>query len=96
VREPALLVEFDDSSLCIGSQLGRGGTQGVGRLQGVASLNPPVALPALADVDVELPVNGLSRDLHLELLGDVRFVHRAAAVRAALGQGCLVDLVDLP
>jgi hypothetical protein len=31
-----------------------------------------VALPALPDVDVELPVNGLSRDLHLELLGDVR------------------------
>src|SRR5262245_43042830 len=95
VREPALLVEFDDSSLRIGSQLGRGGTQGVGRLQGVASLNPPVALPALPDVDVELPVNGLSRDLYLELLGDVRFVQRAAAVGAALGQGCLVDLVDL-
>ena len=95
MREPALLVEFDDSSLRIGSQLGRGGTQGVGRLQGVASLNPPVALPALPDVDVELPVNGLARDLDLELLGDVSLVEGAAAVGADLGQRRLVDLVDL-
>ena len=40
-------------------------------------------------------MNGLSRDLHLELLGDVRLVERAAAVGAAVGQPCLVDLVDL-
>src|SRR5262249_7433872 len=53
------------------------------------------ALTALADVDVELPVNGLTRDLHLELLGNMGFVERAAAIGADLGQQCLVDLVDL-
>jgi hypothetical protein len=66
--------------------LGRGGTQGVGRLQGVPSLNAAPALTAVADVDVELPMDGLARDLHLELLGDVGFVERAAAVRAAVRQ----------
>jgi hypothetical protein len=35
------------------------------------ALHPAVALTALADVDVELPVNGLALDLDLELLGDV-------------------------
>jgi hypothetical protein len=56
MREPALLVEFDDG-LCIRSQLSGSGAEGVGRLQGMASLNPPVALLALPDVDVELPVD---------------------------------------
>ena len=60
------------------------------------SLDPAAAPAAPADVDVELPVNGFSRDLHLELLGDMRLVQRATAVGAALGQGCLVDLVDFP
>jgi hypothetical protein len=46
-------------------------------------------------VDVELAVNGLARDLDLELLGDMRFVARAAAVGAGVGQLRLVDLVDL-
>ena len=54
-------------------------------MQGVASLNPPVALTALANVDVELAVNGLARDLHLELLGDVDFVERSAAFGADVG-----------
>ena len=53
-------------------------------MQGMAPLNPPVALLALPDVDVELPVDRLTRDLHLELLGHVRFVERAAAVGAAV------------
>src|SRR5262249_47030346 len=62
---------------------------------GMAPLNPAVAPTALADMDVELPVNGLARDLDLELLGDVRFVERPAAVGAAVRQWRLVDLVDL-
>jgi hypothetical protein len=61
----------------------------------MTALNPAVALTALADVDVELPVDGLARDLDLELLGDARFFEGAAAVGAGAGQGCLVDLVDL-
>jgi hypothetical protein len=54
-----------------------------------------VALTALADGEVELPVNGLARDLDRELLGDVGLVQGAAALGADLGQQCLVDLVDL-
>src|SRR5262249_5996179 len=49
----------------------------------------------LADVDVELPVNGLARDLDLELLGDVGLVERPSALWADVGQRCLVDLVNL-
>jgi hypothetical protein len=60
----------------------------------MAPLDPAVALAAPADVDVELPVDGLARDLDLELLGDVSFVERPAAVGAAVRQWHLVDLVD--
>jgi hypothetical protein len=85
VRQAALLVEFDDGGLGVGPQLGRGGPQGVGRLQGMASLNAALTLTAVTDVNVELPVDGLARDLDLELPGDVGFVERATAVRADLG-----------
>jgi hypothetical protein len=95
VRQPALLVEFDDGGLGVRAQLGGGGPEGVGRLQGMTPLNPAAALTALPDVDVELAVDGLARDLDLELLGHARFVERAAAVGAAVGQGRLVDLIDL-
>src|SRR5205814_561612 len=95
VRQTALLVEFDDGGLGVRSKLGCGGAESVGGLQGMAPLNTAVALAALADVDVELPVDGLARDLDLELLGDVGFVERAAAAGADIGQWCLVDLVDL-
>jgi hypothetical protein len=40
-------------------------------------------------------VNRLARDLDLELLGDVGLVERTAAVGAAVGQGRLMNLVDL-
>jgi hypothetical protein len=58
-------------------------------------LNAAVALTASADMNVELAVNGLARDLHLELLGDVRLVERAAAAGASVWQGRLVGLIDL-
>jgi hypothetical protein len=61
----------------------------------MAPLNPTAALPAQADVDVELPVYGLARDLDLELLGDVGLVKRPAAIGAGIWQGRLVGLVDL-
>jgi hypothetical protein len=51
----------------------------------MASLNASAALPALAHMDVELPMNGLARDLDLELLGDVGFVDGAAAIGADVG-----------
>lgn len=87
VRQTALLIEFNDGGLGVGPQLGRGGTEGVGRLQGMASLNAAAALAAPADVDVELSVDGLARDLDLELLGNMGFVEGAAAVGAGVGQG---------
>jgi hypothetical protein len=61
----------------------------------MASLNPAEALTALADMDVELAMDGLAWDLHLKLLGDVGFVEWATAVGTAFRQLCLVDLIDL-
>lgn len=61
----------------------------------MAPLNAAVALAAPADVDVELPVDGLARDLDLVLLSDAGLVEGAAAVGAGAGQGRFVDLVDL-
>ncbi len=90
-----MLVEFDHSRLGVRSELSRGGTEGVRRLQGMAPLNTAFALAAPADVDVELPVDGLAGDLDLELLGDMGFVERPAALWADVGQGRLVHLVNL-
>ena len=61
----------------------------------MASLNPTVTLTALANMDVELSVDRLARNLHLELLSNVGFVEWAAAIGADIGQQCLVNLVNL-
>ena len=58
-------------------------------------MNATLTVTALADVNVELPVNGLARDLDLELLRNVGFVQGAAAVGANVRQGGLVRLVYL-
>jgi hypothetical protein len=58
-------------------------------------LHPATALAAQADVDVELTVDGLTRDFDLVLLGDVSLVERAAAVRANVWQGRLMGFIDL-
>jgi hypothetical protein len=95
VRQATLFVQLYDGRLGIRPQLGCGGTQSVRSLQGMASLNPPVALTALADVDLELPMDGLTRNLDLELLSDLGFVKGTATLRAGIRQVCLVNLVDL-
>jgi hypothetical protein len=61
----------------------------------MAPLYTTFAVAAPADVDVELAVEGLARDLDLVLLGYVRLVERAAAVGAAVWQRCLVDLANV-
>jgi hypothetical protein len=61
----------------------------------MAPLDAAPALTALPDVDVELAVNRLARDLNLELLGDVGLVERPATVGANVWQGRLVCFVDL-
>jgi hypothetical protein len=61
----------------------------------MASLDSTAALTADPDVDVELAVDGLARNLDLELFGDVGFIRGAAALGAGVGQGRLVNLVNL-
>jgi hypothetical protein len=95
MRQAGLLVQFDDGGLGVGSQLGRGGAEGIGRLQRMAPLNLTVALTAPPDVNVELPVNGLSRNLDLELLGDVSLVERSTAIGASTWQRSFVSFIDL-
>jgi len=84
MRHAGLLVEFDDGGLGIGSQLGGGGAQGVGRLQGMSALDAALALLAAADVNVELALNGPTRNLDLILLVDMRLLDVAAAVGTLL------------
>jgi hypothetical protein len=61
----------------------------------MAALKRAAALTALANVDIELAMDRLAWDLDLELLSDMGFVEGAAAIGAGMGQGRLVDLVDL-
>jgi hypothetical protein len=81
VRQAALLIEFEDGGLGVGSELSRRGPMGIGCLRGMAPLNAALALTALRDLDVELQVNGLARDLDLELLGDTCFVGGGRSIR---------------
>src|SRR5262249_15318219 len=92
---PACLLSSTTAAWASGPQLGGSGAEGVGGLQRMAPRNPTVAPTTLADVDGELAGNGRARDFDLELLGDAGFVEGAATVGAGVGQGGLVDLVDL-
>ena len=93
MRQPGLLVEMDDGRLGIRSQLAGGRPQGVGRLQGVSSLEAPPAGTTMAHVNVETPKDGPARYFHLILMGQVIVVRLPAAIRAARGQGNVQDLV---
>jgi hypothetical protein len=53
----------------------------------MASLDSTAALPALPDVDVELAVDGLARNLDLELFGDVGFIKGPPHSGQASGKG---------
>lgn len=83
------------AACAIGSPLGGSRAEGVGRLPGLMPLNAAVALMASADMNVELAVDGLARDLDPELLGDVSLVERPAAVGASVWQARLVGFIDL-
>src|SRR5262249_35406068 len=76
VGESAMLVEFHDGGLGVRTQLGGGGAECIGGLQGMAPLDAAPASTALPNVDVELAVNRLAGDLHLGFLGDVGLVPR--------------------
>lgn len=90
-----LLVERGDGGLGVGAGLAGGGPQGVGGLQGVAALGPPAAALAVSDGDVELPAEGLTRDLGLKLLRDRGFDQLPLAMRTGFGEPDLMDRVDL-
>jgi hypothetical protein len=60
----------------------------------VPALDTPATLRAAADVNVELPADGLSRDLGLELPGDSRVGDGRAAVGASAGQVGFEDFAD--
>src|SRR5262249_30377493 len=94
--QAGLLVQLDDRGLGVRPQLGRGRAQGVGSLQRVAALHAAVTRAAVADVDIELPVDWSSGDLDLVLVGDVTFLDRPTTVGTNVGQQRLVDLVGLP
>jgi hypothetical protein len=85
------LVQQDHGGLSIGADLGRGGPQGVGGLQGVPPLDAPAATAATADVDVEPSDQGASRDLRLILGGDPGLPDGATAPGASLRQGRLEE-----
>jgi hypothetical protein len=95
VGEAGLLVQLDHGGLGIGAELGRGSSQGVGRLQRVAALDASPAAAAVADVDVELAVDRPPRDLDLVLSVDVGLLDGAAAVGARAGQRRVAGLGDL-
>jgi hypothetical protein len=61
----------------------------------VPALESLVAAAAAADMDVELAMNGASRDLDLVLVRDVGFLDWPAAAGANRGEGCLVDFVEM-
>src|SRR5207253_11065979 len=63
-------------------------------LQPMASLNTSTATTATADMDVELADDGSARDFGLVLLGYLRLVEGATAVRASFRKGRLVGLID--
>ena len=87
VGQAALLVQFDDGGLGIGSELGGGRPEGVGGLQGVATADASAAALASALANAEFSPHRLGGDVCLELLIDI--VIRgddAAAVRTGIGQ----------
>jgi hypothetical protein len=94
MRHAGLLVEFNDGSLSIGSELGIGSPQCIGGLQRMPTLHAALAFLATANVNIELALNGPTWNLDLILLVGVRLRDVAAAVGTSVGQRRLVDLVD--
>lgn len=59
------------------------------------ALDPVAALPAAADVDVELAVQGPAGDFGLVLVGDFRLDQAATAAGSSVGERRFVALLDL-
>ena len=75
-------VQLHDQRDDLRTELHAGGSQCIGGLQRVATLNPPPTLRAVADVDVEAAHEGTHhREVFLVLRRDAGYLDRAAAVR---------------
>ena len=61
----------------------------------MAPLEAAAALPTATDMDVELSIDGATRDLDLVLLGNVDLVDDPAAVGTGIGQERLEGLIDV-
>ena len=90
-----MLVEMNQGSLGVGTELAGGGAQGVGSLQGMAGLNAFAAVAAMADVNVEAAKDGPTRNLGLELLILAILRGRPVTIGAMVRQGNVDDLVGL-
>jgi len=94
VGQASMLVEVDHGRLGVAAELALGSADGVGSLQPMPATKGLAALFAVAAVDVELPRNGLARNLGLVLLIAVIRNDLTIAIRAAIGQGRFEDFVD--
>lgn len=93
LRQPGVFIQVDDRRLGERAELAGAAAQGVGGLQRMAPLHPPAAPVAVADVDVELSIDGPAWDLGLILLTR-RVVRKVSAATAMVGQRGLMHLVD--
>src|ERR1017187_7282147 len=85
---------MDDGRLRVGAKLAGAAPQGIGGLQGMSPLHTLAAAFAMADVDVELPMDRLAGNLGLVLMFDGVRHNRSAAI-TMIGQRGLQNLIDL-
>jgi len=96
VRETQPLVQRYKGGVCIRPELTGRRSHRVGRLERMTPLQGPAAVPALAEVNRELTVDGTARNFGLILFGRVRFLNMpSAALGALFGHRRLIPLVDL-
>ena len=94
-RHPQLRVQFNHQRDNLGTELHAGRAQRIGGLQHVAALHPPLALRAVADLDVEAPHDRAHHgQLFLILRRHAGHVDRAAAVRTFHRNRRRVGFVD--
>ena len=96
-RHAQLGVQLDDQRGDVRTQLGGSRAQRVGGLQGVPALHAPLALRAVAHLDVEAPHEGMHRRQVFLVLrrGPARPRRRSPDIVGA-GHVCLVSLRRLP
>jgi len=93
-REAQLLVEHRGQRHRLRAELRACGPERVGRLQGVASLDPPATSRAPTDVDVKRPHNGShDRQVFLILTGDADPTDARATMRTFARQRRLILLI---